>query len=799
MKNGISEDRIRSLAGEKTFWRGKAYLNEGTVKDLVLSSDGGSACATVTGSSAYSVRLSMNSAEFGHVCSCPIGSRGILCKHAVAVALAWILVEGAKASDAEAVQTSKRPEEGRNEDGQTPGALGPSGSGGAARESTGSEAGVDGSTFQALHAGADEAVGVVLEQIPARMLNEFVYCPRLFYYEHVEGIFLHNADTIEGKHQHKRVDRRKSGKLPPPDGKERKPDESSGADSGDGDDSCDGVDETIHSRSVELGSDTLGVTAKLDLVEGTVGADGTVHVQPVEYKHGEPARDANGAPSIWAADKMQLGLQVLLLRENGYACDSGVVFYCATRQRVTIVITATDAEWIRDRIAAARRCMAGTLPPPLEDSPKCPRCSLVPVCLPDEARLLSMLAHEDGEEREPAPEQQAFDFMAAFDDVLPSPESLPTLPPDAILDRLPETRFPSAVDSGAIRRLIAPNDETKALYLNTPGTYVARRGETLSVKLDADAIGTYRLIDIHHIALFGPVQISTSVVQGCCEHGIPITYFSMGGYFYGISRGHALPNVTARIAQFSSAADSVCAVRVARAMIHGKIRNQRTLLQRNHAAPSPAALRALKWLAATALDADALSALLGIEGSAARIYFENFSGMIRASREDDTLSQTERYAFDFRARNRRPPRDPVNAVLSLLYAILAKDCAIACHACGLDPYVGFLHQPRHGKPALALDLMEEFRPILADSATITLFNNRMVDQSCFVTAGRAVVLTPAGRKAVFTVYEKRLSDTVTHPVFGYKVSYRRALELQARLLSKVLEGEVAEYIPFTTR
>jgi CRISPR-associated protein Cas1 len=635
--------------------------------------------------------------------------------------------------------------------------------------------------------------------IPARMLNEFVYCPRLFYYEHVEGVFLHNADTVEGKHQHRRVDRKKSGKLPPPaataenapgNGPQQPPATPPQPD-------ADAQPETIHARSVELGSDTLGVSAKLDLVEIADAAAAPASVQPVEYKRGAPAEGDGGEPAVWDADKMQLGLQILLLRENGYPCESGVLFYRATRQRVTFAPSATDIEWITDRLSAARACMAGPLPAPLDCSPKCPRCSLVPVCLPEESRLLKKLAAEDEAAGEPDSGQLCFDFMTDGEPL--TPEALPDIPPDALIDRIPDSRFPSPAAADSIRRLIAPNDETRALYLNTPGTYVARRGDTLTVKYDDDTTASYRLLDIHHIALFGPIQLSTSVIQACCEHGIAISYFSMGGFFYGFTRGHTLPNVTARIAQFAAAASPERAVRIARAMLHGKIRNQRTLLQRNHASPEAAALRALKWLAVTALGTDALPALLGIEGAAARVYFASFSGMLRVSRDRDTPDLAQRFAFDFRARNRRPPRDPVNAVLSLLYAVLAKDCAIACHACGLDPYVGFLHQPRHGKPSLALVLREEFRPLLADSAAITLFNNRMVDQTCFVTAGRAVVLTPAARKTVFLAYEKRMADTVTHPVFGYKVSYRRALELQARLLSKVLTGEAAEYIPFTTR
>lgn len=617
------------------------------------------------------------------------------------------------------------------------------------------------------------------EPIPARMLNEFVYCPRLFYYEHVEGVFLHNADTIEGKAQHARLDAGK-GALPAPQTKPAAADtdaeENSPADST--------PPETIHARSVSLSSDELGVTAKLDLVEGETNPDGTTSFIPVEYKRGAPRADDDGN-AIWDADKMQLGLQILLLRENGYPCDQGIIFYRATRQRVTFTLAAEDVAWIRQKIAEARAAVLQSIPPPLENSPKCPRCSLAPLCLPDESRLLARLAAEEN----PRPNQLELDILPA------GPASLLHAAPDTWA-LIPEIRFPQIRPEQPVRRLIAPNDETRALYLNTPKFYVAQKGETLVVKNEGQIIDTFRLIDLHHVALFGAVQMSTSAIQACCKHDIPVTYFSMGGFFYGMTRGNALPNVTTRIAQFAHAADPARALFHARLFVHGKIRNQRTFLQRNHIEAPRHALKALKWLAASALTANDPVALLGIEGTAARVYFENFSGMLRAEKHDDP---EPRFAFFFNERNRRPPRDPVNAVLSLLYSLLAKDCTLACQACGLDPFVGFLHQPRHGKPALALDLMEEFRPIVADSAALTLFNNRMLDQNSFVQAGRAVGLQPAARKIVFKVYEKRLADAITHPIFGYKVSYRRAIELQARLLGKVLTDEIEQYLPFLTR
>ena len=677
--------------------------------------------------------------------------------------------------------------------------------------------------------------------LPARMLNEFVYCPRLFYYEHVEGVFLHSADTKKGASEHTRVDAGK-GELPPATAAKTE-----GAKAGeqkaeklkaeglneeaaiDSDSTGRGSepaienqeskienDEVIHARSVMLGSELLGVVAKLDLVEVTLDEPLSATspasartVCPVEYKTGAP-REGDGGRELWDADRIQLGLQILLLRENGYRCDEGVVFYRQTRQRVRFVLTADDEDWIRRCISAARACTTGPIPPPLDHSPKCPRCSLAPVCLPDETQFLQM-AVPDMEL--PSPESQlAFPGLAGEDpgvDVATLADALET--DDPAWETLPEPRQPRLAGEGEVRRLIAPDVDTKVLYVNTPGVMVAKKGETVVVKDKGDTLAEVRIKDLHHLAVFGAAQISTALIQTLCEAEVPVSYFSRGGWFYGLTRGHGLTNVFTRIKQFARAADPAQALPIARLFVYGKIRNQRTLLMRNHVEPPPNALRAMKHAASAALSAPNLPTLLGIEGAAALVYFRNFNGMIKGSDDNDDLLGLEEtvkkrvgdaqkeFNFDFKTRNRRPPRDPVNALLSLAYSLLARDCTVAALAVGFDPYIGLYHQPRFGRPALALDVMEEFRPLIADSTVLTAINNRMIAPADFVQAGDAVNLTIAGRKRFFMAYEKRMSDTITHPLFDYKVSYRRAIELQFRLLARTLTGEIERYLPFTTR
>jgi CRISPR-associated protein Cas1 len=302
---------------------------------------------------------------------------------------------------------------------------------------------------------------------------------------------------------------------------------------------------------------------------------------------------------------------------------------------------------------------------------------------------------------------------------------------------------------------------------------VGKSGEVLQVKDKEQLKQEVRLGEICQVNLMGNVQVSTQAVQTLCEAAIPICYFSQGGWFYGITTGLNSKNIFLRRTQFRLADQEWFARSLARRLVAGKIRNQRTMLQRNHVEPQGESLLGMRQMAEQAERAQSLEELLGIEGNAARIYFGG--------------------------RNRRPPRDAVNALLSLAYSLLGKDLTIACYAVGFDPYLGFYHQPRFGRPSLALDLMEPFRPLIADSAVLSAINTRMVTPRDFVQAGPGVALTANGRKSFFRAYELRMDTLVTHPLFEYRVSYRRLLEIQARLLARVLEGEIAEYPVFVTR
>jgi CRISPR-associated protein Cas1 len=218
--------------------------------------------------------------------------------------------------------------------------------------------------------------------------------------------------------------------------------------------------------------------------------------------------------------------------------------------------------------------------------------------------------------------------------------------------------------------------------------------------------------------------------------------------------------------------------------------NCRTLLRRNHADPSAVSLSELKQLARKAREAESIESLLGIEGTAARRYFGDFTGMLKGDGTTD---------FDLDGRNRRPPRDPINALLSFCYSLLSKELSLAVRSVGLDGMLGFYHQPHFGRPSLALDLMEEFRPVIADSVVIGAINNGIIQKDDFVRAAGAVALTQPARKRLILSFERRMDLLVTHPVFDYRISYRRVLEVQARLLSRVLLGELPHYPEFRVR
>jgi len=432
-------------------------------------------------------------------------------------------------------------------------------------------------------------------------------------------------------------------------------------------------------------------------------------------------------------------VQALILRDKGYECDEGIVYYVDSKKRVAISI---DETLVRRTLALAdearHTAAAGRIPPPLVDSPKCPRCSLVGICLPDEVVALS----EPGE----------------------------------------ATR--------EVRRLFPARDDAQPLYVQEQGASLGKTEERLVIRAK-EAKTEVRLLDVSQVSLFGNVNLSPAALRLLARNSVPICHFSYGGWFEAVTIGLAHKNVELRRRQFAVAEDEGACLALARGIVSAKIRNQRTLLRRNHSSIPRATRDELARLAKRATTAREAQGLLGIEGAAARAYFSQFSGMLKPP--GSPLS------FDLRERNRRPPRDPVNAMLSFAYALLVKDMLVQAYSVGLDPYLGFYHRPRYGRPALALDLAEEFRPIVADSVVVSAINNGEVRPEDFVVRGDACALSPAGRRKFIAAYERRMDTLIRHPALGYKLSYRRVFEVQARLLGRHLLGELPDYPSFRTR
>ncbi len=549
--------------------------------------------------------------------------------------------------------------------------------------------------------------------LPARMINEVVYCPRLFWLEHVAADFAENAHTALGRFVHRRVDR-PGGAIAPPPG---------------------GGDEPWHARSLWLSSHDLGVTAKVDLVEEDAGG-----VVPVDTKKGR-APEGGG---LWPSDEVQLVLQALLLREAGYKCEAVAAYYAQERRRVRVAITDEMEARASAAIEEARAWRASaTPPPPLVGSPKCLGCSLNAICQPDEVHAL-----ESGSEH---------------------------------------------TESTPLRRVVPDSDDAQHLVLSSPRSRLGLRQETLVVTVvaedETEAVQRVPLHKLRAVSIYGWGQVSSAVMHACLDAGVEIFLLSTGGWLKGRLAPLDSAQVHVRRAQHQPAsADAPLAI--ARTLVADKIANVRTLLRRHvgDEAHRPELSR-MRQLSSEAESAPSVEALLALEGEAAKRAWQLFSGLL-ASLDP---------AFAMAGRNRRPPRDPTNALLGFVYGMLVRDCVHAVAAARMDPCIGVFHTAHHGRPSMALDLMEPFRPLIADSVVLSVVSRAEVKPDGFVRTGQAVAMDDATRRAVIQAYERRLAELITHPRFGYRISYRQVLGVQARLIARVLTGELAQYPGFRTR
>lgn len=336
------------------------------------------------------------------------------------------------------------------------------------------------------------------------------------------------------------------------------------------------------------------------------------------------------------------------------------------------------------------------------------------------------------------------------------------------------------------------------LYVTTPEAYVRLDHETLRVEVEKE---TRLQVPLHHIGAmvcFGDVLISPALLHRCADDGRSVVLLDRNGRFKGRLEGPVSGNVLLRKAQHEAVSSADRSLAIARHIVAGKIQNTRKIVLRaareTETTEDSASLKETAQALANALDhvatATDLDQLRGFEGEAARQHFSSFSCMVREDRD----------TFQLNGRNRRPPRDPINALLSFLYALLLSDCVAAAEGVGLDPQMGFLHALRPGRPALGLDLMEELRSVIAERIALTLINRRQITAKHFVTRpGGAVYLGDDGRKEVVVAYQKRKQEEIQHPVLEQKMPVGLIPHVQARLLARMLRGDVDTYIPYLAR
>lgn len=335
------------------------------------------------------------------------------------------------------------------------------------------------------------------------------------------------------------------------------------------------------------------------------------------------------------------------------------------------------------------------------------------------------------------------------------------------------------------------------VYVTEQRSVVRREGEVLLIQIPEDRERglakrevEVQLIKIDRVVVLGNVTFTAPALAMLLEERIDVCFLTEHGRFLGHLAPELSKNGPLRIAQHAAAVDEERAVGLARLFIVGKLSNMRTLLLRSNrklddeaVAAGIAGVRQAQLGLSLATD---VTHLMGYEGAGTAAYFGCFDRLLR-------------HGWTFPGRHKRPPTDPVNALLSFGYVVLTNAVASAIKTVGLDPTIGFLHQARYGKPSLALDLVEEFRPLVVDSSVLTVLNNRMVQPSGFSYELGVCQMDSATRRAWLAALEERLDTAIEHPVFGYKATYRRCLELQARLLSKYLSGEIEAYPPFVVR
>ncbi len=535
-------------------------------------------------------------------------------------------------------------------------------------------------------------------------LHALAYCDRLFYLEEAEELYTQNAEVFAGRRLHAELEKQEGEEW----------------------------------EDLFLESESLGLRGRVDALRTRDG-----QIVPYEHKRGRAARDEKNQPQPWDSDRLQILAYACLLESAlGIEVAEGRIRYHADNVLVKVPVTPEGRQEVRDAIARARMLRVSPYRPPVTENERlCARCSLAPVCLPEEARL----AHD-----------------RAWQPV----------------------------------RLFPQDDDRQVVHVLEPGARVGRTGDRLKIDRRDKPLEIVPVRQVGQVVLHSFSQISTQALHLCAEQEIGVHWVSGGGRYIG-SLETRRGSIQRRIAQYKALSDPATCLRLAKQLVTCRGKGQRQFLMRGQRGMDDVpdrlsgAIAQIKTLLKQIDRADSLESLLGMEGNMAALYFGALPCLLGAAVPQE---------LHFDDRNRRPPKDRFNALLGFGYALLLKDVMNAILAVGLEPALGFYHQPRSQAAPLALDLMEIFRVPLVDLPIVGAVNRGQWDvQADFEVRGEQVWLSEMGRKKFIDLYEQRKADVWKHPVTGYSLTYRRLLELEVRLLEKEWLGEGGLFAQVTLR
>lgn len=532
------------------------------------------------------------------------------------------------------------------------------------------------------------------DTIRVSALHALAYCERLFYLEEVEELYTQDAAVFAGRRLHAELEKQE--------------------------------DEDWDELFLE--SAELGLRGKVDALRTRNG-----QTIPYEHKRGKAARDKNKQPEAWESDRLQiLAYAYLLEMALGISIQEGRIRYHADNVLVHVPLDDEGRKLVRDAIARSKYLRASPCRPPVTDNERlCGRCSLAPVCLPEEARL----AHD--REWQPV-------------------------------------------------RLFPKDDEREVIHVLEAGTSVGKKGEQIKiVKRDrSDEIVPAK--QIGQLVLHSFSQISTQALHLCVAQDIGVHFVSGGGRYVG-SFDPRNGSIQRRIRQYAALSNPDKCLDLAKKLVTCRGKGQRKFLMRGQRGLEQIpealekAIKQMQIILKQVPEVNSIPSLLGLEGNLAALYFGALPKLLGADVPKE---------MQFSDRNRRPPKDRFNALLGFGYALLLKDVMSAILSVGLEPALGFYHQPRTQAPPLALDLIEIFRVPLVDMPIVGSINRGQWHiQEDFEVRGGQVWLSDSGRRKFIDIYEKRKQESWKHPILGYSLTYRRLIELEVRLLEKEWNGE----------